>query len=273
MITRILTASLLTLCLAVAENASQSAKYAESSGLPHTWTSAGGMEFILIPPGTFVMGLASEPDATPHPVTISQPFYLATKEMTQPQWKQATGKVHSTYFAGDDHPINCVTHAQIGLLLKSLAKEIAGVRLPTEAEWEYAARAGDDADAPKDADENAWTAENSDNQVRAVGLGKPNAFGLYDMLGNVWEWCADFYDPDYYARSPATDPHGPEKSLYRYAVVRGGSAWCGQEAVRYGNRAFSQIGRPRPDLGVRLAFSVTEDFRKQHMRAGATVAP
>lgn len=244
---------------------SSPAAYAKSSGLPAKWTSPSGMEFVLIPPGSFVRGLAGEADAPPHPVQITEPFYLATKEMTQSQWKQVTGKIHSTFFPGEDHPINSVTYGQIGQMLKLLQKEIPGARLPNEAEWEYAARAGDDSELASQLDFKAWTAENSDNTVRAGGQKQPNAFGLYDILGNVWEWCSDFYDSDYYGRSPDANPPGPQKSLYRYAVIRGGSAQFGPEACRYGNRAFSQIGRPRPDLGLRLAFGVTDPFRKLYL--------
>lgn len=258
-----LSLTLLPLVWAAATHAEQpAAAYAQSAGLPEKWTSPNGMEFVLIPPGTFTMGLAAEADAPPHPVTISKPFYLAALEMTQSQWKATTGKIHSTYFPGDDHPINCVTHVQIAQMLKSLQKDIPGARLPTEAEWEYAARAGAASDRPDNLEVLAWTADNSDNTVQAVGKKTPNAFGLYDMQGNVWEWCADFYDSEYYLRAPAQDPAGPQKSLYRYAVIRGGSALFGEEAGRFGSRAFSQIGRPRPDLGLRIAFDVTDAFRQ-----------
>lgn len=251
-----------------AENTSPAA-FAQRSGLPAKWTAPSGMEFVLIPPGSFTMGLASEKDAPPHRVQLTEPFYLATREMTQAQWKQVTGKIHSTYFPGDDHPINCVTYVQITQMLKLLQKEIPGIRLPTEVEWEYAARAGDTGELDPNLEADAWTAENSDNTVRAGGLKPPNAFGLYDILGNVWEWCSDFYDADYYSRSPESNPTGPQKSLYRYAVIRGGSALFGPEACRYGNRAFSQLGRPRPDLGLRLAFGVTDEFRKRYLQPEA----
>ncbi|MBN8708286.1 MAG: hypothetical protein BGO12_21760 [Verrucomicrobia bacterium 61-8] len=236
--------------------------YAQSSGLPEKWTAPDGMVFALIPPGTFTMGGQGASDAPAHPVTISKPFYLATTEMTQSQWRRATGKIHSTYFPGDDHPINCVTQVQIVPMLKALQNEIPGARLPTEAEWEYAARAGSATGQAADLNAMAWTASNSNNTVQAVGKKSPNAFGLYDMQGNVWEWCSDFYDPEYYLRAPERDPAGPQKSLYRYVVIRGGSALFGDEASDIGNRAFSQAGRPRPDLGLRLAFDVTDAFRQ-----------
>lgn len=234
----------------------------QTAGLPEKWTAPDGMEFVLIPPGSFTMGREGSSDAPPHTVKISKPFYLAAREMTQSQWKLATGKIHSTYFPGDDHPINCVTQVQIVPMLKALQKDIPGARLPTEAEWEYAARAGSTSEQAADLDAKAWTASNSNNTVQAVGKKAPNAFGLYDMQGNIWEWCSDFYDPEYYQRAPEQDPAGPQKSLYRYVVIRGGSALFGDEASAVGNRAFSQAGRPRPDLGLRLAFDVTDAFRQ-----------
>jgi len=246
----------------VAQASEQPATYAQRVGLPEQWTAPDGMVFILIPPGSFTMGGESASDAPPHTVTISKPFYLATTEMTQSQWRRATGKIHSTYFPGDDHPINCVTQVQIVPMLKALQKDIPGARLPTEAEWEYAARAGSTSEKAADLDGKAWTASNSNNMVQAVGKKAPNAFGLYDMQGNVWEWCSDFYDAEYYQRAPKQDPSGPQKSLYRYVVIRGGSALFGDEASDLGNRAFSQAGRPRPDLGLRLAFDVTDAFRQ-----------
>ncbi|GAT35219.1 formylglycine-generating enzyme [Terrimicrobium sacchariphilum] len=248
----------------------QTTAYAQDAGLPEKWTAPGGMEFVLIPPGTFTMGRAEASDAPPHTVRISKPFYLATTEMTQSQWKRATGKIHSTYFPGDDHPINCVSHVQITQMLKTLQKDIPGARLPTEAEWEYAARAGSSSEQAANLEAKAWTASNSNNTVQAVGKKTPNAFGLYDMQGNVWEWCADFYDPDYYQRAPEQDPSGPQKSLYRYVVIRGGSALFGNEASDVGNRAFSQAGRPRPDLGLRIAISVTDAFRQALANPPAT---
>jgi len=247
--------------------------YVRQSGLPARWTSPSGIEFALIPPGSFVMGLPGAEDAPQHTVAITAPFYLAVREMTKGQWTGITGKIHSTYFPGADTPINCVTQVQAAQMLKVLEKELPGARLPTEAEWEYAARAGDTSELAGELDRKAWTAENSANEVKLTGQKLPNGFGLQDTLGNVWEWCSDFYDAEYYPRSPDKDPKGPEKSLYKYYVLRGGSAWTGPETLRYGNRAFSQAGRARPDIGLRPAFTVTDEFRKRHLSSEKPPSP
>jgi formylglycine-generating enzyme required for sulfatase activity len=239
--------------------------YATQSGLPPRWTSPSGMEFALIPPGSFVMGLPGSKDAFQHKVTLTDPFYMAVREMTKGQWIGITGKIHSNYFPGAETPINCVTQVQAAQMLTILEKEIPGARLPTEAEWEYAARAGNTNELVDDLHAKAWSAENSDNEIKPTAKKSPNDFGLYDTLGNVWEWCGDYYDADYYRRSPNKNPNGPEKSLYKYFVLRGGSAWSGIEACRYGNRAFSQASRTRPDIGLRLAFTPTDAFRKRHL--------
>jgi len=106
----------------------------------------------------------------------------------------------------------------------------AGGRLPTEAQWEYAARAGTTGPTYGDLNAAAWYFDNSGGQPHAVGQKQANAFGLYDMLGNVWEWVADWYGENYYGQSPAQDPQGPSSGQYR--VLRGGSLGC----VAWGTR-------------------------------------
>ncbi len=234
---------------------------ARQLGLPVKWTGPGGIEFMLIPPGQFEMGEPGAEDAPPHTVTISTPFYLARTEMTQGQWRELAGTVHSTFHEGPERPVNYVTYLQAQKVIAQLQKTLPGVRLPTEAEWELAARGGTAPDT-------AWSAENSDNQLHPVGQRPPNGYGLADMLGNVWEWCADFYDADTYRRPPKVDPPGPARSLYGYRVLRGGSALFGAEASSVSNRAFLQESRSRPDIGLRLALTI-DDALQERLRTPA----
>ena len=123
-------------------------------------------------------------------------------------------------------------------------------QLPSEAQWEYACRAGTTGELSVDLDEVAWYQHNSKGRTQGVGGKKPNDWGLYDMLGNVWEWCADRYDPEYYHRSPVQDPAGPKKGVGR--VCRGGSWQDAKCHVRATQRRYWGF-KPRLDnLGFRV---------------------
>src|SRR5437899_167917 len=121
-----------------------------------------------------------------------------------------------SHFHGEQLPVETVTWNQA----KRYCEAVGG-RLPTEAEWEYAARAGNEASRYGNLNEIAWYDNNSDHKTHDVGQKQANRWGLYDMLGNVWEWVGDWYDEKYYAKSPSVDPTGPTSGKYR--VVRGGS--------------------------------------------------
>ena len=217
-------------------------------------TVAGHIKLKLIPAGEFMMGSdegQGEPDEQPrHRVRITRAFYLGVHEVTQGQYAAVTGK-NPSYFrssgggkdrvAGastDSHPVEQVSWLDAVLFCNKLSEkeglkpfyQVAGervtvpawtgegYRLPTEAEWEYAS-GGD----PADLGEAAWYDENSGSRTHPVGQKRSNRFGLCDMLGNVWEWCWDAYDADYYKQSPSEDPRGPTESSPR--VIRGGG-WC-----------------------------------------------
>jgi len=185
------------------------------------------MEFVLIPDGSFTMGSDMLSGAKPvHPVRISQPFYLGKFEVTQQQWEKVMGSNPSRFKGAKNNPVEQVNWEDCQKFLEALKERVPGqtFRLPTEAEWEYACRAKTKTeysfrDSPEKLGEYAWFRDNSEEKTHPVGQKKPNPWGLYDMHGNVWEWCQDWHG-DYTAKS-ATDPTGLATGSRR--VLRGGS--------------------------------------------------
>lgn len=195
------------------------------------------MEFVLIHAGAFTMGSDQSPaiDEKPaHRVAITRPYYLGKYEVTQKQWVALMGRNLSVFKASPQitdalsHPVENVSWLLCQAFLGQLNQKIPArrFRLPTEAEWEYACRAGGTGDLlfGKGAtlDDYAWYGANAGNKTHAVGGKKPNAWGLYDMYGNVWEWCQDPFEA--YPKEPQTDPTGPINSTSGTRVLRGG-AW------------------------------------------------
>jgi len=214
-------------------------------GGPDDFTNSIGMKFVLVPAGNFMMGSSiGQGDDEEHPrhkVETTKPFYLGIYEVTQAQWR-AVMDGNPSDFKGDDRPVEKVYWSDIQEFIRRLnAKEGTDkYRLPTEAEWEYACRAGSEkfycfGDEKGRLDEYAWYRGNSGKQTHPVGQKKPNAWGLYDMHGNVWEWCADWYGKSYYRRSPASDPKGPGSGRNR--VLRGGSWSSDARNCRSANRS------------------------------------
>ena len=212
-----------------------------SSGSNFTVDNSGGgggdLDLVYIEPGTFQMGSVSGySDETPvHTVTITQGFWMGKYEVTQAQWravvewKQDNGgtslSASPSYFSGDDRPVEYVSWNDCQSWLAALS-EMTGktYRLPTEAEWEYACRAGSTTEYSFGDDAGtlgnyAWYSSNSGSNTHPVGGKLPNAWGLCDMHGNVWEWCQDWYGS--YTSGTQTDPTGPSTGSYR--VLRGGS--------------------------------------------------
>jgi formylglycine-generating enzyme required for sulfatase activity len=244
--------------------------------------------FALIPAGTFMMGDLSGQDGhskPAHQVTISKPFLLQKTHVTVGQFKAFVGstkyrtdaeKADGAYvwvgywlqkssanwrkpnFAQNDHhPVVCVTwnDAQAFIAWMNQEDPGKGYRLPTEAEWEYACRACTTDIRYGDLDSIAWYRDNSNSHTHPVGEKLPNAFELYDMNGNAYQWCQDWFDDNYYANSPTVDPQGPESSIYNYRVLRGGSWFTFHSDCRSSFR-----NRPAPDdrynhYGFRLACS------------------
>jgi formylglycine-generating enzyme required for sulfatase activity len=218
-------------------------------GSENSFRNSIGMEFKLIPAGTFRMG---SPDSDreaqgfekpQHEVTISKPYYLGKFEVTQAQWEAVLGENPYTrdrsnpYYnlpgmrariTRPNHPATVSWNdAQEFIARLSQMEGHERYRLPTEAEWEYAARAGTETaysfgNNKADLGRYAWHGEDfASGGTHPVGTKEPNPWGLYDVHGNAWEWVQDWFDPAYYARSPAIDPKGPEQGAKR--VVRGGS--------------------------------------------------
>ena len=192
--------------------------------LPSTYTNSIGMEFVLIPAGTFEMGSnKGDDDERPvHTVEITEPFYLGKYPVMQAEWEAVMGGNPSD-FEGANRPVDSVSWDDAQEFIRKLQEKDGGdrYRMPTEAEWEYACRAGEGDAYERDLDAVAWYDENSGDETHPVGEKQPNAWGLYDMLGSVWEWVQDRYKKGYYERSPRQDPQGPEKGKTR--MLRGGA--------------------------------------------------
>jgi formylglycine-generating enzyme required for sulfatase activity len=248
-------------------------------------TSSIGAKLVLIPAGEFVMGAsagdgnADSWELPQHSVRIHEPFYIGTTEVTQGQFRAVTGRSPSRFHGSDDHPVEQVSwHDAVAFCNALSAKEglspfytlagrnagvpdrhSPGYRLPTEAEWEYACSAGSTerfyfGSASALLDRFAWYKANSLGRSHPVGQKGPNNFGLYDMLGNVWEWCGDRFSESYYRVSPAADPTGPAAG--RRCVYRGGS-WNHEPRHCRSTTRHSEPPEVRDSrLGFRLARSV-----------------
>lgn len=195
-----------------------------------------GQEFIYIPPGSFTMGDGKESDNPSHTINLTNGYYLQKTEVTQEQWQEIMG-TNTSHFKGRNNPVENVSWEDVQKFIEKLneKEETSAYRLPTEAEWEYAARAGTDNDYFFGNDETmlvqyAWFSLNSCDRTHPVATRHPNQWGLYDMHGNVGEWVQDWYDKNYYKNSPHDNPPGPESESHR--VIRGGSCGSGPRDVR-----------------------------------------
>jgi formylglycine-generating enzyme required for sulfatase activity len=207
------------------------------------------MQFALIPAGEFQMGSTSGADyeRPVHTVRISKPFYLGIHEVTQGHWEAVMGNNPSQFKGDANRPIETVSWEEVQKFIDKLNTREGGTkyRLPTEAEWEYAARAGSTTaysfgDDSSQLGKYAWFAGNVNNTTHPVRKLQPNAWGLYDMHGNVWEWVQDWYGT--YTAEPGTDPQGPTSGSAR--VIRGGSWNNGAGDCRSAYRLSSPPRRP-----------------------------
>ena len=242
------------------------------------------MTFMLIPPGEFQMGsskreldrLLRESDSrdqrvidlirsegSQHQVRITRPFYMGKYEVTQSQWQSVMNDNPSANQESLSHPVEKVSWAMIQSLLKKLnqnsQQEQGAFKLPTEAQWEYACRAGTTTtwhcgDSYAFLLDYAWCGSNANQETHPVGELMPNNWNLYDMHGNVREWCADLSDADYYQYSPTNDPTGPANGSDR--VLRGGSWREAASASRSASRDSKHVGYQYANNGFRLAMTI-----------------
>jgi uncharacterized protein (TIGR02996 family) len=245
------------------------------------WTNSLGMRFALIPAGTFLMGSPDseqdrrEDEGPQHEVEITSYFSLGIHPVTQEHYEKAMGK-NPSYFTrskdgGPNHPVEQVSWEEVVEFCRKLsnrpAEKVAGriYRLPTEAEWEYACRGGANSSSPFFfGDSLSSTQANFDGnhpyggaakgphlqRTSPVGSYKPNAFGLFDMHGNVWEWCQDWYDENYSKQSPR---QGPQNGSY--PMLRGGSWDDGAHYCRSAGRDRAGPGHRCSNIGFRVVCS------------------
>ena len=232
------------------------------------FTNKLGMKFVYIKPGRFIMGSPSGEsgrggDETQHRVTFTKGFYMQTTEVTQGQWEQVMGSrpwSSKNYVRKNvNNPAVYISWNDCQAFIQKLNQMEGGnkYRLPTEAEWEYACRAGSAkrfsfGNSDGQLGGYTWYDGNTDSAGEAyahgVGTKKPNVWGLYDMHGNVWEWCRDWYGD--YPSGSVIDPEGPSSGVYR--VYRGGSWGDEAGACRSANRNRREPGNRFVILGFRL---------------------
>ena len=210
--------------------------------------TATGMEFVFVKGGCFQMGSNSGGDneKPAHEVCVDD-FYIGKHEVTQTQYQKISGR-NLSIFKGDNRPVENVSWSDTQDYIRKLdSRSGKKYRLPTEAEWEYAAGSGGKAEKWAGTSSEpllgsyAWYNKNSSKQTHMVGQRQANELGLYDMSGNVWEWCSDRYGSKYYSQSPRKNPQGPSSGTSR--VLRGGSWNSGPGYLRSASRFWSSPSR------------------------------
>jgi formylglycine-generating enzyme required for sulfatase activity len=222
------------------------------------------LDLVLAPPGKFVMGSPGtekkrvKNEGPLHEVTISKAFYVGVYEVTQEQYEAVMG-ANPSKFKGPKNPVEGVNWDDAVKFCQKLSAKVGKtIRLPTEAEWEYACRAGSktafcNGDELEDLKKVGWCSYDgkwgSAQTTKPVGSFQPNAWGLYDMHGNVWEWCSDWY-AETYADTGKVDPQGPESGKFR--VIRGGVWNDFPHDCRSAKREWREPGKRTNGFGIRV---------------------
>ncbi|HHP7236336.1 MAG TPA: formylglycine-generating enzyme family protein [Desulfobacterales bacterium] len=230
--------------------------------MANTTINSIGIELVWIAPGSFTMGSdkkleqAEDHETPQHPVTFKHGFFMGKVPVAQAQWSALMAD-NPSEFAGGHRPVEGVSWHDVQVFIEKLNTKEAtdAYRLPTEAEWEYAARAGSDSAYTFGHDTSrlsqyAWYRKNAGDQTHSVGQLEPNAWGLHDMHGNVHEWCRDWFDRNYYSQSPSTDPPGPSSGLAK--SLRGGDWGSEDWYCRCASRSLGSPDRRSSRLGFRL---------------------
>ncbi|KPA11259.1 serine/threonine protein kinase [Candidatus Magnetomorum sp. HK-1] len=230
--------------------------------MANTITNSIGMILVHIPAGSFVMGgdevaeQADEMERPRHRVTINKPFYLGRYPVTQSEWIAVMNN-NPSHFEGDRNPVEQVSYHDVYQFIDKLnsLEKTKAYRLPYEAEWEYAARAGTQTtyyfgNSTGKLETAAWFRKNSGKKTHPVGKLSSNPWGLYDMHGNVHEWCEDWFDKKYYAVSAKKNPTGPKKGLAK--SLRGGDWGSEDWHCRAASRSLGSPDRRGNRLGFRL---------------------
>jgi formylglycine-generating enzyme required for sulfatase activity len=208
-----------------------------------------GLAYVWIPPGSFQMGCSTDDshctknEIPAHSVTLTKGFWIGRTLVTQAAYKRVVGSNPST-FKGDELPVEQVAWDDAKAYCES-----TGMRLPSEAEWEYAARGGSLAARDAPLVQFAWYQKDSSGMTHEVGQKQANGYGLYDMLGNVYEWVEDTYGP--YSAERVTDPKGPKSGQFR--VIRGAPWYAAASDVRVSLRNSAEPLYPSYDVGIRCA--------------------
>lgn len=238
---------------------------------PDLHTTSLGYPMIQVPAGRFMMGSSQEEDEDEHEVVLTHSFYAGIYEVNQRIWEQF--QTHQSRFRAPDLPVSGISFFDALLFANFMSSEegleecyiitpqaaewrhgfaCTGYRIPTEAEWEYMARAGEGNLQEQDINSYAWSKGNSENKPHPVGSKKANAFGLYDTLGNVWEWVWDIYEE--YPKTEVIDPIGANKGVFR--IRRGGGYSTGSTRVRLADRYALNPINQHSFLGVRLVKTI-----------------
>jgi formylglycine-generating enzyme required for sulfatase activity len=231
---------------------------------PATNTPVANIETVYVEGGSFNMGSNYTKDSKPiHRVTVSS-FYIGKYDVTQAQWRAVMGNNPSRFKDCDECPVEGVYWIDAQQFIARLNQKTGKhYRLPTEAEWEYAARGGNKSNGYTYSGSNglasvAWYTDNSGHKTHPVGQKQANELGIYDMTGNVPQWCQDWYDKDYYANSPAENPQGPSFINTNAGCLFRGSHWndrardCSVAFRGYDHRGYDGYSSGVVVVGLRL---------------------